>query len=251
MAGQSPNRASSNRKSIVVDARVRDWITSRRIGVSADGSADGESLTECRENRRLSVLLLADDCNPEWPSLPIVGYKYALALGRYADVTVTTHIRNRKYIEKASPTGIRFVYLDNERVAAPLHRLALWLRRGSDVAWSTAMIMNYLPYLAFEREVWRHFRHDLKQGHFDIVHRITPMTPTLPSYIAGKTACPFVIGPLNGNLPWPASFRNEQKREKERLRFLRNAARAICLMRAAPFAKPTWCWRGSSIRCRN
>ena len=46
-------------------------------------------------SQKLRVLLLADDCNPEWPSLPVVGYKAARAIADYADVTVATHVRNR------------------------------------------------------------------------------------------------------------------------------------------------------------
>lgn len=187
-----------------------------------------------RGGRVVSVLLLADDCNPEWPSLPIVGYKYALALGRVARVVVATHVRNRENIEKAGPQGVEFVYLDNERIAAPLYKLATRLRGGSEVAWSTNMIMQYLPYLAFEREAWKHFRKALRAGEFDIVHRITPMTPTLPSYIASKLRVPFVIGPLNGNLPWPREFRAEQKRERERLRGLRDLAKHL------PYARKTY-----------
>lgn len=53
--------------------------------------------------QQLSILILADDCNPEWPSLPIVGYKYALALGKIARVVVATHVRNRVNIEKKPP----------------------------------------------------------------------------------------------------------------------------------------------------
>lgn len=182
----------------------------------------------------ISILILADDCNPEWPSLPIVGYKYALSLSKIARVTVATHVRNRTNIEKVGATGIRFVYLDNERIAAPLYKLAIKLRGGNEVAWSTNMIMQYLPYLAFEREAWKTFRAELQAGEFDVVHRITPMSPTLPSYIAGKLNCPFVIGPLNGNLDWPKQFRVEQKRERERLRSLRVLAKHL------PFAKSTF-----------
>ncbi|AUH34840.1 glycosyltransferase family 4 protein [Paracoccus tegillarcae] len=183
---------------------------------------------------RLSVLLLADDCNPEWPSLPIVGYKYALALSRVANITVATHVRNRENIEIADAKGIEFVYVDNEYVAAPMYRLSTRLRGGTNVAWSTNMIMQYLPYLAFEREVWKRFRNELRAGRFDLVQRITPMSPTLPSYIAGKVDQPFVLGPLNGNLPWPAAFRGEQKRERERLRALRKVARHL------PYARGTF-----------
>jgi glycosyltransferase involved in cell wall biosynthesis len=184
-------------------------------------------------NNRLRVLILADECNPEWPSLPIVGYKYARALAAICDVVLVTHIRNRPAIEKACD-GLKVVYIDTERLAAPMYKLATFLRGGDAVAWSTGMIMNYLPYLAFERQAWKLFRKRLKAGEFDLVHRITPMSPTLPSYIAHKSPVPFVIGPLNGNLPWPRQFQAEQKREKERLRVLRDAYKYL------PFAKSTY-----------
>ena len=156
-------------------------------------------------NQRLKVLILSDECNPEWPSLPIVGYKYAREIAQHCDVTIATHVRNRENIEKAAD-GLDVVYLDTEYIAAPMFKLARWLLGGEEVAWSTSMIMNYLPYLAFEREVWKHFKPALKAGDFDLVHRITPMSPTLPIYIAHKLKLPFLIGPLNGNLDWPKAF---------------------------------------------
>ena len=167
------------------------------------------------------VLLVADECNPEWPSLPIVGYKYALEIGKRADVTIATHVRNRENIEKDGPP-VPVIYIDNEWIASPMYRLARLIRGGEEVGWSTSMIFNYLPYLAFEHGVWKHFRKDLKTGAFDIVHRITPMSPTLPSWLAHKVPQPFVIGPLNGNLDWPRAFAAEQAREKEGLRRLRD-----------------------------
>lgn len=182
------------------------------------------------------VLLLADDFNPDWPSLPVVGFKYARALAECCAVTVATHVRNRDNVEKARG-DLRVVYVDNEWIAAPMHRLSVALRGGTEVAWSTSMIMNYLPYLAFERAVWQRFRADLRAGAFDVVHRITPMTPTLPSPIARhahRLGLPFVLGPLNGALDWPAAFRAEQSRERERLRPLRTLARHL------PFSRATY-----------
>lgn len=184
--------------------------------------------------RRLRVLILADDCNPEWPSLPVVGYKYARALAARCNVVLATHVRNRENIDKRGADGMTVVYLNNEYIAAPMHKLATFLRGGNEVAWSTNMILAYLPYLAFEREVWKRFRPELETGVFDIVHRITPMSPTMPSWIAHKVRQPFVLGPLNGNLPWPEHFRAEQTREKERLRMLRH------LYKYLPYARSTY-----------
>lgn len=185
-------------------------------------------------SRRPRVLILAENCNPEWPSLPVVGYKYARALAGVTEVTVATHIRNRPNIEAAGEMIDRVVYIDNEWIAGPLYRIAKVLRGGDQVAWSTNQIMAYLPYLAFERQALARFRTELAAGGFDLVHRITPMSPTLPSYAAGRTRQPFVIGPLNGNLAWPEAFRGEQKREREGMRRLRD------LYRYLPYSRGTF-----------
>lgn len=185
------------------------------------------------DTKRPRILILADEFNPEWPSLPIVGYKYALEIAKHCDVVVATHVRNRPNVEKAN-ADLNIVYIDNEAIAAPMYKLGKLLRGGEEVGWSTSMIMNYLPYLAFERGVWKHFRDQLRAGAFDIVHRITPMSPTMPSYIAHKSPVPFVIGPLNGALPWPAAFAEEQSREKEGLRKLRDVYKYL------PYARSTY-----------
>ncbi|EPX82321.1 glycosyltransferase family 4 protein [Salipiger mucosus] len=179
------------------------------------------------------VLLVADECNPEWPSLPIVGYKYAREIAALCDVTVATHVRNRENIEAAGDAP-EMVYIDTEWIAGPMYRIARVLRGGDEVGWSTSMIFNYLPYLAFEHGVWRRFGADLRAGRYDIVHRITPMSPTLPSWLAHKVPVPFVIGPLNGALDWPAAFAAEQAREKEGLRRLRDAYKYL------PYARSTF-----------
>src|SRR6185436_14557924 len=82
-------------------------------------------------------------------------------------------------------------------------------------------------YLAFEWEVWRRFRPALEAGEFDVVHRLTPMSPTLPSPIASVCPVPFVIGPLNGGLAWPEEYAAERAREKEWLVKLREAHRIL------------------------
>lgn len=163
----------------------------------------------------IRALILADDCNPEWPSLPVVGYKSALALSREADVTLITHLRNRENIEKAAPEGLRVRYVDNEYIASPLYKLGTVLRGGSAVGWTTNIALSYPSYLAFEWEAWKLCRDEIRAGKFDVIHRITPMTPTLPSYMATRSKVPFVLGPLNGGLKWPKEYSTERAKEKE------------------------------------
>jgi glycosyltransferase involved in cell wall biosynthesis len=175
----------------------------------------------------MRVLVLADSCNPDWPSLPVVGYKVCRSLGNDVEVVVATHVRNRENIERVGFGACEVVYLDNEYIAARMSRLSSLLRGGTSVNWTTNIAMNYPSYIAFEREVWRHFGKDLQAGRFDVVHRITPMSPTLPSPMAVWSPVPFVLGPLNGGLKWPPQFREELRREREWLTYVRQAYRYL------------------------
>jgi glycosyltransferase involved in cell wall biosynthesis len=179
-------------------------------------------------------LILADDCNPEWPSLPVVGFKNARAIADHAEVTVVTHVRNRPNIEKVGMGQARVEYLDTEYVARPLYKLNTWLRGGNQVGWTTNIAMNYPSYLAFEWEAWRRFGPALRQGTFDLVHRVTPMSPTLPSPMARFSPVPFVLGPLNGGLRWPKGYETERSLEKEWLTKLREVYRFL------PFYRSTY-----------
>jgi glycosyltransferase involved in cell wall biosynthesis len=180
----------------------------------------------------MRVLILADTCNPEWPSLPIVGYKAVRAIAEYADVVVATQVRNRENIGKVGLGRATVRYIDNEYIGRPLFKLSELLRRGTENAWTAAIALSYPTYLAFEWEVWKATRDELRAGAFDLVHRITPMSPTLSSPMASWSPVPFVLGPLNGGLKWPSAFREELAREREWLSYVRNAYRVLPYQRS-------------------
>ena len=180
----------------------------------------------------MRVLILAESCNPEWPSLPGVGYKACRAIADHAEVLVATHVRNRPALSRSGCGGAEIAFLDNEYVASPLYKVSKLLRGGTEVSWTTAIAASYLPYLAFEWEAWRRFGGDLRAGRFDVVHRITPMSPTIPSPMAKWSPVPFVLGPLNGGLRWPAAFTRELRREREFLTYARSAYRRLPYHRA-------------------
>ena len=185
----------------------------------------------------MRVLLLANDCNPDWPSLPMVGYNACRAIADQVDAVVATHVRNRENVAARGMGRGTVEYLNNEYVASPMYRLATWLRGGKSVGWTTNIAMQYPPYLAFEWEAWRRFKKPLKAGQFDLVHRVTPMSPTLPSPMATwlkRIGVPFVCGPLNGGLRWPPEFAGELKLEKEQLTYIRD------LYKLLPYASSTY-----------
>jgi len=167
------------------------------------------------------ILFLAADCNPQWHSLPALIAEYYLSICKYADVTLVTQIRNKKDLNAFLPKNSKVIYLDTEKVAKPLYRLSEFLTRDPNKAMTSKVAFRYPSYLYFEYCVWRTFKEELKSGEFDIIHRASPMSPTLPSLIQVFSTVPFVIGPILGGLKWPDVFKGEMRREGEWLNYLR------------------------------
>lgn len=184
---------------------------------------------------RLRILLLGPDCDPERVSIPFVTYSHAAALAQLHDVTLVA----RSPVEDAL-----------RRAKAPFRAIEVvrmpWLERI--YAWSLRKIFKYnydtqvltafgYPFaLAFEWRAWRQLRRRIFGGEFDVVLRLLPMTAVLPSpfaFFLRKGPIPFVIGPINGGLPYVQGF-SQANSQKEWISSLRN------LYRFLPFARSTY-----------
>ena len=179
----------------------------------------------------MRVLLIAEAANPNTVSVPLVGWSHSRAIAKLCDAHVVTQVRNRKaFEERGLKEGRDFTAIDTEAIAAPTYRFATWLRGGTGKGWTINTAVKAMSYCFFERALWKQFRHRIESDEFDIVHRITPLSPTAPSLLArrlNKAGVPFVVGPLNGGLPWPRQFNSARHQEREWLSYLRSMHRLM------------------------
>ena len=157
---------------------------------------------------RLRVLVLAPDCNPESVTTPQIAYALAEALAREHALTLVVRAANEAPIRRA---GGHFEEIHPVRLPG-LDQLYRWaLRRifKYDYGRQSLTAASYPLQVAFEWRAWRQLRRRIRSGDFDVVLRILPIVPVLPSPFAHflrNGPIPFVLGPLNGGLPWPEGF---------------------------------------------
>lgn len=172
------------------------------------------------------VLLIAEAANPEWVSVPLVGWSLSNALAGVCESHLVTHVRNRDAIARAGLVeGRDFTAIDSERIAAPVYRLARLIRGGEGVGWTSLTALSAVSYYYFEHLLWKRFGDAILRHEYDIVHRITPLSPTTPSILARRCArasVPFILGPLNGGVPWPKHFDRARRKEREWLSYIRS-----------------------------
>lgn len=172
------------------------------------------------------TLLIAEAANPEWFSVPLVGWSLANALLDRTPSHLVTQVRNEAAVRRAGLTDDQVTFIDSEAVARRLHAVG----KAVNMGWTAKTAAAAVGYPYFERLTWRRFGPAIRAGAFDIVHRITPLTPTASSPMAPKVVragARFVLGPLNGGVPWPPQFDAERRQEREWLSYVRGAYKAM------------------------
>jgi glycosyltransferase involved in cell wall biosynthesis len=160
---------------------------------------------------------------------------HAEALAQLHDVTLVVGSTSEESVRRA-----RAPFRAIEVVSQP------WVDRI--YAWSLRRIFKYnyrnqaltafgYPFsIAFEWAAWRHLRTRIIAGEFDVVLRLLPINAVLPSpfsFFLRKGPIPFVIGPINGGLPYVQGF-SQAINEKQWISGLRS------LYRFLPFARSTY-----------
>ena len=184
---------------------------------------------------RLRILVLAPDCNPDSICGSLISFSQAEALAQLHDVTLVIRSPYEEAVRRrqAAFHGIEVIRLPR------LDRIYDWTLRHvfkNDYRNQALTAFGYPFAVAFEWFVWRRMRSRISAGEFDAVLRLLPITAVLPSPLAfflRHGSVPFVIGPVNGGLPWPPGF-SQADNQKQWISRLRN------LYRFLPFARSTY-----------
>jgi glycosyltransferase involved in cell wall biosynthesis len=184
---------------------------------------------------RLRILVLAPDANPESISVALVCYRHAEALGQLHAVTLVGRSSNEEALRRAHGP-----FHEIEAIRIPwLDRIYGWsLRRIFKYNFRSNLLTAFgYPFsIAFEWCAWRRMRTRIIAQEFDIVLRLSPVISVLPSAFPSfmrNCSVPFIIGPINGGLPWPPGF-SQAENQKTWIDNLRS------LYRLMPFAKSSF-----------
>ncbi|MDJ0795261.1 MAG: glycosyltransferase family 4 protein [Calothrix sp. MO_167.B12] len=178
-------------------------------------------------NKKLKVLLIIEQCNPEGFSVPLEGYNYYKAISEIADVTLVTHGRNEKTIQKIAAHK-DVVYIHESNFSGKYHSLVEKLTYRGRVNWPLYNALSYPIYAEFNHKVYQKFKNEVRRGDYDIVHALTPMMPRYPVKIARECKnTPFILGPVNGGVPFPSGFQEVAKQESAHFNFLRAVGRYL------------------------
>ena len=178
-------------------------------------------------SKKLKVLLIVEQCAPEGFSVPLEGYNYYKAISEVADVTLVTHGRNEKAIQKIAAHQ-DVVYVHESNFSGRYHSLVEKLTHRGRVNWPLHNVLSYPIYAEFNHKVYQKFNKQVLRGEYDVVHALTPMMPRYPVKIV--KACkntPFILGPVNGGIPFPSGFQKVARQESAQFNFLRAIGRYL------------------------
>lgn len=169
------------------------------------------------------LLLSAYQCGPGMGSVSQIGWHWYKRLVDLMPVTLVTHVRNRPALEAAgAPLGrSRVIYIDTEWFAGPLYRCASSVFPKSEHA---VFLVSSLDFYVYDFTMVRQLREVACE--WDIVHAVTPVSPLAATRLH-KLGRPVVLGPWNGGLASPESFRQIMRDDSGWLYPARNLGRVF------------------------
>lgn len=175
------------------------------------------------------LLLSAYQCGPGMGSVSKIGWEWYSRLAPRVPTTLVTHVRNQEALAKAgAPLACsEVIFVDTKRLAEPLYRLGTKLLPGSQRAESW---VSSLDFFVYDRCAVTLLHQRITAGErWDIVHAVTPVSPTAPTRLH-RLGAPLVLGPLNGGLGTPKAFPQAMNEELARHAPVHNVGRLFDLI---------------------
>ena len=179
-------------------------------------------------SQRLKVLLIIEQCDPTGFSVPLVAYRFYEQISQLADTTLVTPVCNQPSLQKAHPDR-DIVYIAQSKFIQWYYKVIdRWSMFNGRRIWPLYTALLFPVYQAFNRSVFKLFGESISRGDFDIVHALTPMMPRYPvKAIKACKSTPFVLGPVNGGVPFPKGFNKIARQEFAYFNFLRLVGRYL------------------------
>jgi glycosyltransferase involved in cell wall biosynthesis len=197
-------------------------------------------------DQKLKVLLIIEQCNPEWASVPLVGYCFFREISKLVEVVLVTHERNRPALERLNATH-EIIYISESSLSQKYYRLVEYLAGKSKVIWPLYHALTYPIFAEFNHKVYQTFSAKVLNKEYDLVHALTPMMPRYPfEIIKACQEVPFLLGPVNGGVPFPPGFQETARKEFVSLNFLRAVGRALIPGYKETYRKATRILAGST-----
>ena len=178
-------------------------------------------------HKKIKVLMVVEQCNPTFPSVPFVAYNLFKEIDRIVDVTLVTHERNRDAFETKTDHK-KIIYISQSNSNTNYYNFVEGFATKGRINWPLYHTLTYPIYGEFDNRVYQQFKQSILKGEYDIVHALTPMMPRYPhKVVKACTKTPFLLGPVNGGLPFPSGFKETAKQESANLNFLRTLGRSL------------------------
>ena len=163
--------------------------------------------------KKLRILFVCHECNPNWASVPLLGYRIFNELAKHVDLTLVTHERNQNdLLPLIEGQDVRFIPESNFCKA--------WYKYVANPGslygriWALNHALSLPIFQEFNKRAFEEVREEVESGSFDVIHVFTPIIPRFPTEMRRLVdRTPVIFGPVNGGLAYPPGFEHIGKAE--------------------------------------
>lgn len=162
--------------------------------------------------KKLKILITSPNASIRFGGEAILPYHYFRLLNQnHYETFLVTHSRCQTELEELLPhLKSKMIFIHDNKIDLFVYQLTQFPVVRVFFDW-----IFTLMYIFKQR---RFVKKLVKEKQIDIVHEVVPVSPKLPSSIFNVGA-PVIIGPLNGGMEYPPSFKHLESRLERIMRF--------------------------------